>query len=149
MRSDDGSASECEDVPVSQYYDGDTELPMFSTTPFGYNVKKVARILLNPKEEKVCHIQPLGVTKNATFIVDIDDVAFADLRADDLGAWKTNGTKTTYFRILPSGTIWIASNKGKEPRSTCYVMTRRYYVHGTYRLFRRVIIDIRGKWLSV
>ena len=37
---------------------------------------------------KVCHIQTLGITKNGTFIVDIDDVLFSNLIADDLGVWK-------------------------------------------------------------
>ena len=40
----------------------------------------------------ICHIQPLGVTKTATFIVDLD-VLFSDLKADDLGTWNANGTK--------------------------------------------------------
>ena len=40
----------------------------------------------------------MGVDKNATFIIDLNDVNFADLKADDLGVWKTNGTKTTYFK---------------------------------------------------
>ena len=39
----------------------------------------------------------MGVSKNAAFIVDVDDVEFADLKADDLGTWKTNRTKSTYF----------------------------------------------------
>ena len=91
----------------------------------------------------MCHVQPLGVTKNATFIVDVDDVAFSDLKADDLGTWKTNGTKTTHFWIRPSGTI-VISPKQKGPDTKSYIMTRRYYVHGTYQLFRRIIIDIKG-----
>ena len=31
-------------------------------------------------DDKVCNIQPLGVVKNATFIVDIDQVPFSDQR---------------------------------------------------------------------
>lgn len=131
---------------VIQYYGGDTQLPIFSTTQCGYSAKKVAQCLLSPAVDKVCCVQPMGVTKSATFIVDIDDVVFADLKADDLGVWKANGTKTTHFRILPSGRIWIASSK---PKSPCYVITRRYYVHGTYNRFRRVIIDIKGNCLLI
>ena len=100
-------------------------------------------MLLNPESSKVCHIQPVGVSKNAAFIVDVDDVEFADLKADDLGTWKTNGTKSTYFWIQPSGTI-VSSAKQKGPDNKSYVMTRRYYVHGSYQLFRRVITDIKG-----
>jgi hypothetical protein len=92
-----------------EYYDGDKELPLLSTACFGYPAEEVARHVMNPVQEKVCHIQPLGVTKNATFLLDIDDIPFLDIKADDLGVWKTNRTKTTYFRILNDGAIMIAS----------------------------------------
>lgn len=82
----------------------------------------------------------MGVDKNATFIIDLNDVNFADLKADDLGVWKTNGTKTTYFKSLPSGKMIVTKQK-----TSSHVMTRRYYVHGTYQRFRRVIVEIQGK----
>lgn len=60
-------------------YDNDPQLPLFSTVTHGYSASELARILMNKDIDtnKVCHIQPLGVTKNATFIVDIDDVLFS------------------------------------------------------------------------
>ena len=83
--------------------------------------------------------------KNATFIVDVDDVNFNDLKADDLGSWITKGTKPTYFRLLPNGTIVVATGKPViQEGSSYYVLTRRYYTHATYGLFRRIIIDIKG-----
>ena len=143
--SESSSSSDDEETSSKgiQYYSDDKELPVFSTTSAGYLAEQVAKVLLNPNLDKVCHVQPLGVTKNATFIVDVDDVAFSDLKADDLGTWKTNGTKTTHFWIRPSGTI-VISPKQKGPDTKSYIMTRRYYVHGTYQLFRRIIIDIKG-----
>ena len=89
----------------------------------------------------------MGITRNAAFIIDMNDVELADLKADDLGVWKTSGTKTTYFRILPSGKIWIAAKRNAH-RSSYYVMTRCYYIHRMYRRFRRVIIDIQGKIIT-
>ena len=47
--------------------------------------------------ERVCHIQPIRVNKTATFIVDIDDVPFSDLKADNLGVWVPKGMKSVYF----------------------------------------------------
>ena len=72
---------------------------MFSRVVSGYRAEQVARILLNPHvdEQKVCHVQPMGVVRNATFFIDLDDVKFGDLKADDLGVWKASGTKTTFF----------------------------------------------------
>ena len=75
---------------------------MFSTVTYGYPAERMVRILMDPdlERDKVCHIQPMGVTSNATFIIDMDDVHFPDLKADDLGSWKPNGTKATYFHVL-------------------------------------------------
>ena len=72
-------------------YDNDPQLPLFSSVTHGYSASELARILMNKDmdNKRVCHIQPLGVTRNATFIVDINDVLFSDLKADDLGTWKT------------------------------------------------------------
>ena len=68
-----------------EHYDNDLHLPVFSTVTSGYSASELARVLMNKDIDgnKVCHIQPLGVIKNATFIVDIDDVLFSDLKADD------------------------------------------------------------------
>ena len=53
----------------------------------------------------VWYAQPLGVSQNALFVVDIDVVNFDDLKADDIGLWKGTGTKKMHFRVLSSGTI--------------------------------------------
>ena len=110
--SSDEEAQESSSDHVDNY-DDDPELPLFSSVSSGYPASELARILMNQNidPKRVCHVQPLGVTKNATFIVDIDDVLFTDLKADDLGTWMNNGTKSTYFTMLPNGSIWIASGK--------------------------------------
>lgn len=100
------SDSEHEEQQSSKtiFYNDDAELPVFSSVTSGYPAEQVVRILMDPEldQDKVCHIQPMGVTKNASFIINVDDVHFADLKPDDFRSWKTNGTKATYFRILPS-----------------------------------------------
>ena len=99
--------------------------------------------------QRICHIQPLGVTKTAMFIVDLDDVLFSDLKADDLGTWNANGTKSIYFFMSPTGVVRIASGKpSRSMKSSNYTLTRRYYTHGTYKLFRR-IVNIQGNTLIV
>lgn len=130
-------------------YGNDPELPLFSTVGSGYSASELARILMNTNidTKRVCHIQPLGVAKNASFIVDIDDVLFADLKADDLGTWINNGTKSTYFSMSANGSISIANGKpSHSTKSSYYVLTRRYFTHGTYKLFRRIVVDIRGMY---
>ena len=86
----------------------------------------------------------MSVENYVSFVIDLSQLKNPnDVQSDDLGTWKTNGTKTTYFWIRPSGTIEISA-KHKGPDNKSYVITRRYYVHGTYQLFRCVISDIKG-----
>ena len=58
----------------------------FSVVSNGYQANGVAKILLDPSIDhtRVCHVQP---------IVDVDDINFSDLKADDFGSWVTKGTK--------------------------------------------------------
>ena len=51
----------------------------------------------------MCHIQPLSVTRNTTFVDDVDDVSFRDIKADELGTWTANETKSTYFSMFSGG----------------------------------------------
>ena len=126
------------------YYENDPKLPLYSTVSSGYQASELTNILMakNIDLKRICHIQPLGVTKTATFIVNLDDVLFSDLKADDLGTWNANGTKSTYFCMSPSGVVQIVSGKPSHSLKSSYY-TRRYYTHGTYKLFRRTGVDIR------
>jgi len=54
--------------------------------------------------ERICKVQPLGVSQNVVFVVDIDVVDFRDLKA---GMRRGTGTKKTHFRLLPSGSITV------------------------------------------
>lgn len=136
---------ESDEDDIILYYDNDPELPIFSTINHGYQASVLARILMDKNIDlsRVCHIQPFGIAQSATFIVDLDDVMFSDLKADDLGAWTTNGTKSIYFSML-GGDIQIAS--GKPSHSSYFILTRRYYTHGTYSLLRRILSDVRGNY---
>ena len=153
MRFDCGSTSEEESAVAMDpvlYYENDPELPIFSTVSTGYPASELANILMakNIDIQRVCRIQPLGVTKTATFVVDLDDVLFGDLKADDLGTWNAKGTKSTHFTMSPNGVVRIASGRpSRSMKSSYYTLTRRYYTHGTYKLFRRIVIDIRGMFI--
>lgn len=129
------------------FYDDDPELPLVSKLNHGYPVHLLIQELL-PSEvdnEHVCKVQPLGVTRNATFQIDLDVVAFEDLKADDLGSWTATGTKRTHFRFTQTNAIKYATGL---PSSDYFRLTRRYYIHSTYNRFHRIISDIRGR-LSV
>ncbi len=121
---------------------------MYSRPSCGYPVGELVNILLKLEidERRVCTVQPLGVTENAAFVVDIDCVNFHDLKADDLGVWSPTGTKKCYFRFTPSGTLKIAQ-RTVSAGGGCdyYTLTRRYYVQKTYDKFHRQLVDIKGQ----
>ena len=76
----------------------------------------------------VCHVQPRGIIRNATFIVGVDDVNFSDFKADDLGSWVTKGTEPLSFDLsLMDQYVYL-------PESLLFKKdhhTRRYYTHAT------------------
>ena len=76
-------------------FNDDPELPVYSQTPTGYSLSDLVDILMCEAipEEKICKVQPLGVNRNCTFIIDFDAVSSEDIKADDLGSWKSNGTR--------------------------------------------------------
>ena len=120
---------------------------MYSTVSSGYQASELAHILMGKDIDLrlVCHFQPLGITRNAIFLVDLDDVLFNNFKADDFGTWTDNGTKSTYFSMPPGGVVHVASGKpSHSSKSSYYILTRCYYTHGTYKLFRWIVIDIRG-----
>ena len=63
--------------------------------------------MLNPNvaPDKICSVQPLGVMQNAAFLIDINIVAFDDIKADDLGSWKATGNKKSFFHATSSGAV--------------------------------------------
>ena len=91
---------ECEEPSLS-FFNDDPELPVFSQTCVGYSLSDIVDILMRESipEDKVCKVQPLGVSRNCSFIIDLDSVSIEDLKADDLGSWKSNGTRRSYFKL--------------------------------------------------
>ena len=43
---------------------------------------------MRSENNKVCTVQPLGVSENASFVIDIDVIDLGDLKADDVGSWQ-------------------------------------------------------------
>lgn len=91
----DSDLSTKDENPALSYFNGDPELTIYSQTSVGYGVLELVDILMSNSlsEGKVCKIQPFKVNRNSTFVIDLDSVAVEDLKADDLGSWKLNGTR--------------------------------------------------------
>ena len=130
------------------YFQDDHSLPIIATLDYGYPLDRIIDVLLvsTVPLERVCTVQPLGVSQNAVFVVDIDIVDFRDVKSDDLGLWKGTGTKKTYFRTLSSGSIRYADCKPDANKLTEYLLLiRRYYVHRSYPKYHRMISDVQSK----
>lgn len=70
-----------------------------------------------------------------------------DLKADDMGSWKGNGTRRSYFK-LNSNNMPEFRKAVPSLSNTHFVVVRRYFVHRTYNKFRRSIIEIQGLFAS-
>ena len=134
------------EAPQTECFRDDPEMPIYSRAPSGYHVGELVDMLLKSTSSKfICTVQPLGVSENATFIIDVETVDIRDLKADDLGSWHPTGTKKSYFRFSNSGILRISEKRPSSLASSqYYVLTRRYYVHKSYDKFHRQIADIRG-----
>ena len=69
---------------------------MVSDNPTCFLTEEVGKVLTSPDVNTVCNVQTTGMTKNTTFLTDVDDVAFTYLNADNLGTRKATGIKSTY-----------------------------------------------------
>jgi len=132
------------------YWNNNTKLPVYDTPKDRIDTETAARIILVEAEDDVlCQTQPTCVDKNVLFVVDLEKLKDPrDIRCDDMGSWRLNGTHPVYLKKSPSGMISTVSlkqaNKGKCKGET-YKMVKRYYYHKTARDLHKTIFSIQGK----
>lgn len=116
---------------------------MFSQTS-DYTVEQLLGIVAT---NIVCTVHPYCVAEHATFILDVDIITFSDVKCDDLGLWKT---KSYYFKLSAAG-IHVADVQPntKSSRMSYHVLVRHYYVHSTYPLYHKIIVNITSEIAKV
>lgn len=145
----DSEESDLDDYTVTsplKYFNNDPELPVYSQTSSGYNLQELIGILMSSSvsDDKVCHVQPLGIRRNCTFIIDLDSITVDDLKADDLGSWKSTGTRRSYFILnKKSQPEFLSAVPSAE--SSHFVIIHRYFVHQTCSKFHRCIVEIQSE----
>ena len=96
------------ETPQQEVFDDDPQLPLILHLEAGYPVHFLIQTLLasNVDKSRVCKVQPLGVMQNAMFMIDLDEVHFNDVKADDLHVqyrsdtrYKSNAFITSNERI--------------------------------------------------
>ena len=76
---------------------------MWTNSKTQFSVEELARLLLiksTVPQSKICSKQPVRVSHNVSFVVDLnalDDPK--DIRADENGVWQCNGSPVTYVSI--------------------------------------------------
>ena len=128
------------------YYQDDCSLPIFASLQYGYPQDRIIDILLvsSVPLEQICKVQPLGVSQNAVFVVDIDVVEFRDLKADDLGLWRGTGTRK-HISDYCQPVVLDMLNANMMLVKKYLLLTRRYYVHQSSAKYYRMIVDIQSK----
>ena len=89
-------------------------------------------------------MQLMGVNQNCTFIINLDFVCIENMKADDLGSWKSTGTRRAYFKLNQEEKIEFRRTLPSQTTGY-FMMVRRYFVHSTYSKFCRCIVEIRGE----
>ena len=143
------SAAEIEDN--CGFYDEDPSLPVYQWTKpkQHYSIEELANILIvNPvAKEKICTKQPVRVSQNVAFVVDLhslDDPL--DIRADENGVWNRKGSPVAYISVhTDSGKtrIFKRSRMGNHPHH--FKVTRTYYRHSSSPDFSRIITTVNGE----
>ena len=123
------------------FYRDDPRMPIYSTR-LSYSACDLCDILLSD-DINACQLQPLGVTENTSFIIDLDYIQFEDLKTDDFGVWKATGVKRGDFVITSNGETRFQVGRSQE--SAHFMLFRRYYIHGTCSTFHRLIVSILGE----
>lgn len=80
--------------PAGIPYKEDVCTPAFSWSHKAYSCKGLVRLLLQDYEpESLCISQPVNVSHNVSFLVDNKMLQSKDdVKCDDMGVWKHNGS---------------------------------------------------------
>lgn len=85
-------------------YNDDLKTPVYTREKDVFTPKQTVELLLNSEKyvdrREICTAQPLRVQHNCTFIVDLSKLKDTqDVKCDDLGSWKNNGSKKFCFHV--------------------------------------------------
>ena len=119
---------------TASFYLGDKHIPVYASEMKELSNSDIARLLLDPPEDKVASKPPVKCQENKIFIIDKKSPYFRnpdDWKADGLGDYKNDGTHVVayYEDKNPYSRIW-----GHFPP----------FRHSTFPTFR--VAHISQKW---
>ena len=137
-----------------EYYHGNKCLPVYDHPKKGYSGEDIVKILLNPtfKKDLLCSTHPVSVRNNVSFVVDLSKLNDPnDVRADDLGTWRCNGSRLLQFTVKISETDCRIVNETLSSAKVVHVR-HQHHVHATDPDMHRMIAFLEsteGKCLVI
>ena len=152
--SDEQSASSESEEEVS-YYNGDLQMPIFSSNRSVLSPVDVIDVLYNVEHSvdpsRICHRQPIGVERHCSFIVDLHSLKSCDdIKCDDVGSWQNNSCNKFQF-VHRNGAFELVDKKRPSESGMKEISTlkRSYYsLKDDGGDFRRRIDTIHCKYQS-
>ena len=121
---------------------------MYENPPPKYNAERIIKILLQPDESKICCTKPTGVTRSATYVVNVRSLQNTDdIKKDEFGIWKYSGSHPQAFRVYHSEDGHMTVEKCCEGASGVnVVLVRRLHcTHPSNAEFKRLICFLSGR----
>ncbi len=129
------------------FFNNDCQLPVYKQGNQRFSLETLSEILLTDfvPFEKVCSKQPVQVSKNMSFAVDLYDLDDpVDIRADENGIWARKGSPVAYISLHTKDKKNIIHRRSKLGKlSTHFKVT--YYQHACSPDFNRIITVSYGK----
>jgi hypothetical protein len=132
-------------------YENESSLPIYSYQSSEYTVEHTAKLLVlqDVDETKIARTPPVAVTVNAAFLVNLKCLKHSnDIKADDLGVWKSVGSPSHLVVVdeedgCLSATVLPRGKSFKDvdiaEREYTYRITRSYFKHSTSPDFHRIV----------
>ncbi|CAH3181262.1 unnamed protein product, partial [Porites lobata] len=114
---------------AGEFYDGDRRTPVFKwcSSPLA-SEEAVFRLLRPCDESLVATATPRNVAHNCVFMVDLDRLPHQeDVKCDNLGSWRNNGTKNRVYEINEDGYPELVDEEEAREATGTYTLKRVYY----------------------
>ena len=131
---------------TASFYLGDKHIPVYASEMKELSNSDIARLLLDPPEDKVASKPPVKCQENKIFIIDKKSPYFRnpdDWKADGLGVYKNDGTHVVaYYEDKNPEIRWISTTKPEDCKRSTVLLKRTYWTHVQHPDFRRRAYEI-------
>lgn len=124
--------------------------PVFSWRDTAYTGEEMVCLLLGKYDaENLCISQPVNVSNNVLFMLDTSYFKHPDdLKCDDMGSWKHNGSPKRWFSIKKNArginTIDRVEKKPGDTNNDIFQLKRTYYTNNSDKTVRKIVAKLEG-----